>query len=323
MTFPQQYFIGIDGGASKTLGVMINDEGRMLASARMGGSAIIGAPCAESRMILASLKQRLCSEARVSPLTITGIGLGLNGIDFVDEFPMQQAELSACLRIDDSRLTLVNDGIAALWGASPAERSVIVQLGTGVTTAYRSGYGQEQLFDHLDAGGIYDLRRALAVLVARMIDGRAAVTPLKAAALAHYRVQDEVTFAELLFRERLPRAQFATGHQVVFMAWLDGDAAATRLVMQAVEDYTCTACAMIARTGTDHCTVAFGGGVIQHAPQAFLALLAEYVHARYPDVDVISPRLSPAHGAALMAAFHHGCNPHALFDGMMQDEQHA
>lgn len=316
---PQQYFIGIDGGASKTLGVLIDGEGCLLANTRLGGSAIVGAPTAESRMILASLKQRLCSEAHVSPLAITGIGLGLNGIDFADEFPIQQAELCACLRIDDSQLTLVNDGIAALWGASPAERSVIVQLGTGVTTAYRSGYGQEQLFDHLDAGSIFDLRRALAVLVARMIDGRADVTPLKAAALAHYQVQDEATFAELLFRERLPHAQFATGQQVVFMAWLDGDAAATRLVMQAVEDYAVTACAMIARTGADHCTVAFGGGVIQHAPQAFLALLAERVHARYPEADVISPRLSPAHGAALMTAYHHGLDPHALFDAIMHD----
>lgn len=37
-----RYFLGIDGGLSKTLGVLIDDEGHLLASACMGGSAIQG-----------------------------------------------------------------------------------------------------------------------------------------------------------------------------------------------------------------------------------------------------------------------------------------
>ena len=314
------YFIGIDGGASKTLGVLIDEHGQVLARARVGGAAIVGAPSTASCAVLAALKQRLCAEGAVAATAVTGIGLGLNGIDFADEYAVQHAELSACMAIPGAHLTLVNDGVGALWGAASAAHLAIVQYGSGFTTAYRSDYGDEQLFDHLDAGGMFDLRRALAVLVARMIDGRAAATALKAAALRHYDVQEESEYAELLFRGAITPERLATGQMLLFASWQAGDAAATRIVRLAAEDYACAACAMLARVGDALGQVAFGGGVIEHAPEAFFALLAQGVHAVYPGAIVIRPQLSPAHGAALMSAFHHGCSPVSLFERMLREE---
>ncbi len=319
----QRYFIGLDGGGSKTFGVLLDEQGKLLASARVGRSAIVGAPSPHACEILSSLKGRLCGEAGIAAGQVTGIGLGLNGIDFADEFPLQHAQLSTCLDIPAEHLSLVNDGIAALWGASPAERQVIVQMGSAPTTAYRAGYGEERLFDHLNVGKQFDLRHELSALIARMIDGRAACTPLKEAVLRYYGVEDEAMYAERLFRQQIPRERLHTGHTLVFSAWQAHDPAATHLVELAAEDFACTACAMAARVGGQDCTVAFGGGVIQHAPDAFLDLLAERVHAVYPDACIIRPRLSPAHGAAIMAAFQHGLPPAAFYSALLASQHSA
>ena len=308
-----RYYLGIDGGGSKTLGVLIDEHGTLLASARGARSAIVGAPSPASLAVLAGIARQLCADAAVEPAAVTGVGLGLNGIDFADEFPTQHLALSACLEVSPARLLLVNDGIVALWGASPAPTLAIVQHGSGITCASRSGYGREQLFDHLNAGHIFDMRYALAHLVARMIDGRAAPTPLKDAALRYYGVAEEADFAEAFFRQSIPDERLRSAITMLYSAWEAGDPAAACLVEAAAEDYACTARALVTRTGDPRCQVAFAGGIINHAPAALLTRLAEKVHTTFPEVTVIRPRLSPAHGAALMIAFHHGGDPARLF----------
>ena len=314
----RQYFVGLDSGGSKTLGVLMDQDGAILSSGRAEGAAIVGQPSPRSCGVLASMKQRLCADAGIAAEAVSGIGLGLSGIDFADEFPMQHAALAACLGVPVSQLSLVNDGIVALWGASPAKASAIVHHGSGFTNAYRAGFGQERLFDHLDVGRIFDIRYALTALVARMIDGRAEPTPLREAALRHYGVSGEA-YAEALYRERIPGERIRGGAAVVYDAWLREDAAAARLVARAADDYAATACTLVVRTGDERCEVAFGGGVINHAPAAFIALLADRVRAVHPSAGVMRPQLSPAHGAAMMAAFHRGLDPQALYAKLLSE----
>lgn len=309
----QHYFLGIDGGGSKTLGVIMDQSGAILANARMGASAVVGIPSVRACEVLATMKQRLCDDAGIAPDEITGVGLGLNGIDFVDEYPAQFEALSACLGIAHAHFTLVNDGIVALWGASPARASVIVHHGSGVTNAFRADYGQERLFDHLDAGKMFEIRHALAAVVARMIDGREERTPLLAAMLDHYGVHDEGAYAELLFRGRISGERILTGPGIAFTAWQLGDLVAMRLIERAANDYACAARALVRHTGDDACRIAFGGGVLNHAPDAFIALIAERISMEFPRAGVLRPMLSPAHGAALMTAFHHGIDSTVLY----------
>jgi N-acetylglucosamine kinase-like BadF-type ATPase len=309
-------YIGIDGGGSKTLGTLLSGDGVVLARARDGGSSIVGAPNERACTVLAGIKARLCADAGVDPAAIAGIGLGLNGIDFADEYEVQHTALAACLGVARARLTLVNDGIVALWGASPAAASVIVHHGSGFTHAWRTRHGDERLFDHLNVGEAYDLRRALPRLIARMLDGRADATPLLDAALAHYGVP-AADYPDVLYRRLISREAMVTAPVLVFQHWAAGDPAATALVEDAAADYVLTACTLVAKTGAADSHVAFGGGVINHAPEAFLARLVAGVQAVYPAATVARPRMNPGDGAALMAAHHGGMPTHDLYERML------
>ena len=306
-------FLGIDGGGTKTAGVLCDHHGKVLAHYLTGSSAILGAPGAEPSAVLAALVDELCAQAEVTRGEITHCGIGLNGVDFEDEYVSQHEGVAKALGLDAHRLALVNDGIVALWGATPSPAAAIIQHGTGLTSACRRDYGEEALFDNLDVGRIFDLRREVVSRVARMIDGRLPETPLANALLGHFGISERAQYAELMWRRRVPAERLVSTPPLVFHAWLTGDPAAAELVESAVEDYALTARAMVERIGLDIVAVAFGGGVLSTAPTRFWERLAEALKRQCPQAAVTKPRLPPEYGAVVMAAHQAGREPQPLF----------
>jgi N-acetylglucosamine kinase-like BadF-type ATPase len=311
----QSILLGIDGGASKTAGVILDGEGQVLAHGRTGGSAIIGEPNPKSCGVLSRLVDSLCAEAGLNRDAIAHCGIGLNGIDFADQFAMQLAGLADAVGLPPARVTLVNDGIAALWGASPERASLIIQHGSGFTAAYRSDYGREELFDHLSVGHVADMRYGLTTLVARMILGMTPATPLEEATLAAYGVKER-DYCEAIYRHRIPAERLRNTVPMIFEAWQRGDPAAAELVEAAIAEDAVAARAMIAKTGRDCPAVTLGGGQLRTAPPEFWRLLTAKLREHYPQVVASGPRLAPEFGAALMAAFQVGTDPAALFDAL-------
>ncbi len=313
--------LGIDGGSTKTTGVIMARDCRVLGQARGRGSAIIGSPSPEAGGVLATIVSSLCDQVGASRHDVHGCGIGLSGIDFDDEFAMQHREISAAVGIDQEHVILVNDGIVALWGATAKPAATIIQHGSGFTSAYRSQHGKEALFDHLGVTDVVDLRHALVTRVARMVKGMEEPTPLKDRVLAHFGVEDAGAYCEAVYRGLIPRSRRASTPPLIYQAWLEGDPAATDLVHKAADDYALAARAMIGKTGSSGPDATFGGGVIAAAPALFWALLAERVHAYHPDATVKPPDLPPEFGAAVMAGYHIGLNPVKLFQQLLANAQ--
>lgn len=303
-------FIGLDSGGAKTAGVLCDHGGRVLARARDAGAALVGLPDQRFYGVIEPLIARLCDEAGVALAQVSHVAIGLSGVDFPDEQREQHRLIAGRLALG-SRLTLVNDGVVALWGVSPDESLALVQHGSGITTARREAYGAEAIYDSLDVAEVFDLRRAAIALTARMIDGRAAPTALRDRVLAHCGV-DAQDFAAWFFREPEAKARRAAIAPVVFGAWRDGDAAAREIVDRAVADYILTAQAMTAGMG-DGFEIAFGGGVINQGGAALQALLRERLARTCPGAVQVPIALPPEDGAAVLAAFQMGLPPRPLF----------
>ncbi|MHC4983381.1 MAG: hypothetical protein ACYTF6_09465, partial [Planctomycetota bacterium] len=240
-------------------------------------------------------------------------GIGLNGVDFDDELAVQRAAVAEAVGIGQEKLVLVNDGIAALWGATAAPAAAIIQHGSGITSAYRPDYGRETPFDNLNVGRIFDIRHESLPLVARMIDGRVEPTPLKDKLLSLLGLSAE-QYAEAVFRRKFNYGLCMSAAPLIFEAYEQHDAAAELLVERAIEDYVQTAAAMVRETGRDDAEVAFGGGTLAPAGEKFHRRLAERLAAAAPEAKVIRPRLEPHYGAAVMAAFNAGRDPELFYD---------
>ncbi len=306
-------YLGIDGGASKTAAVLMDGTGAVRGTGGGPGSAVSGTPSDEACVVLAAAAGGALDEAGVSRGDVARCSIGLNGVDFEDERERQLDVLTARLGLSKERTSLVNDGIVALWGASPAERAAVLQVGSGFTSAFRCAFGGETLFDHLNVGRTLDIRRELTVAVARMIDGRLDRTPLLDAALTHFGIESEEEYADRLFRGTIPPERIADSAALVFAAWREGDPAARAIGDRAVEDYALAAAGMLRRLGAGPADMVFGGGVMQQAPGEFRRALEERVTASFPDARVHPSLLPPEYGAALMAAFPGGEEYPALY----------
>jgi N-acetylglucosamine kinase-like BadF-type ATPase len=305
--------LGIDGGSTKTAAVLITDEGDVLAYAQLPGSATGSPVSPQTASVLASAVQLLCSQAGVSQEEIRVCGIGLCGIDFEDELPVQREGIAAALTLPQERVVLVNDGIVALWGATAKPAATILQHGSGFTGAYRVKHGDEVLFDHLSIANTFDMRRALVALVARMINGMAEATPLKDKALAHFGIEDEQQYCEAVYRRRIPHECMRSTPPLIFSSWLAGDPGAGQLVESAIRDYALVAQAMVAATRIPDPDVTFGGGLLAQAPDEFWESLACAVRESHPDVTVKPPDLPPEYGGAIMAGHRVGLDPVQLF----------
>jgi N-acetylglucosamine kinase-like BadF-type ATPase len=307
------YYLGLDGGGTKTAGALVDTAGMVVAECHGGASMVSGAPKAEVCDNMRCLVERLCGSAGVRLHDVAGFGIGLNGVDFPDEIPMQHAALAGALAIPPDKLTLVNDGIAALWGATTAPAAVILQHGTGFTAAWRTAYGNEALFDHLGVGRCFNLRGEALALVARMIDGWAEPTALKDAFLECLGNPPEATFSEQVFRGRISPAQMVRLLQVVYDLGERGDPAAAMLVDRAIADYAGAVGAMVRKTGHADPDVVFGGGRFRSAPAGFMRRLSAAVLRDWPGARIRRPIHQPAVGAAVMAAFAGGHSPESFF----------
>ncbi len=308
-------FIGLDSGGAKTAGVLCDADGRVLARARDVGAAIIGMPDHHFYDVVGSMIADLCSEAGVALADIDHLTIGLSGVDYPDEQVQQHGLITERLGLGE-RLTLVNDGVVALWGASPTQRLALVQHGSGITSACRDTYGDEVIYDSVDVAEVFDLRRAAIALTARMIDGRAPTTGLRDQVLAHCGV-DAPDFASWFFREPAAKALRASVAPVVFSAWRAGDVAATDIVEHAVADYILTAQAMTAGMAGD-VEIAFGGGVINQGGPALQELLGARLAAACPGAVQIPVALAPEDGAVVLAGFQMGLPPRPLFETLAQ-----
>jgi N-acetylglucosamine kinase-like BadF-type ATPase len=304
------YFIGMDGGGTKTDAVLVDGDGSIVASASAGASAIIGRPSPASMDVVRSLLDELCGQADIRPGQVGHCVVGLNGIDFDDEYEMQRRDLLRCLNLSSERFALVNDGIPAVWGASPSPRCAILQHGTGFTSAYRDAYGNEALFDHLDVCQCFDMRDESLKLVARMNAGAVAPTPLLDQVLAHLDLSPG-QFPAYYYRDRhLSRREATPLMRIVFDLWQQGDAGAESLVNMAMDDYVLLLKAMLNRIGTAEKAVAvIGGGVVNAAPERLRSEMARRIGDACPGVTMQAPEFPPAVGAAIMAAFRHGLDP--------------
>ena len=133
------HIVGIDGGASNTRGVLINENGETLSTALEEGTnlAVYG-ELAAKRII--NVISNLCESANISFDLIDAIGLGLAGASNQEGRDEVFKELDA---LNLSKRTLIaNDAEAAYAINCPMDLGVLVTVGTGVICISRNKEGK-------------------------------------------------------------------------------------------------------------------------------------------------------------------------------------
>jgi len=325
--------LGVDGGGTKTACVVLTRSGRTIGAAQSHASNYhaVGAEVAQANVRLAI--ERAIEAARAAlhsetgepgdELEIDGIGLGLAGIGSREDVAVVRgwvAEYIAegvggcrwTLRDDDrERLYIDHDCAIALTGgvadrgSSLAAAGIAAIAGTGSIVFGRNGSGDTARiggWGYLlgDEGSGYDLARRGLQAALQAADGRGEPTQLLAAFRQHFQARSPRDLAISVYRHPLPVRDLAALSAIVDRVAVAGDPVAAEIIATGADELARAICCCADQlfAASDALEIATIGGVWQS--QAGLRdRVAAAVRSQFPHADLIWPRASPAHGAAL------------------------
>src|SRR5947209_12045309 len=132
------YYLGVDGGNSKTIALIAEPDGGIIGVGRAGCSDIYGAPSVDSA--LEEIERAVTTAAELSGVALPRVSHGafsLAGADWPEDFELLRDELTA--RGLARSVRVLNDAFGALRAGSADGTGVAVVVGTGAALGARSG----------------------------------------------------------------------------------------------------------------------------------------------------------------------------------------
>jgi|SRR5438128_4609591 len=293
-----QYVIGIDAGGTKTVGLLADETGKVLAEVRGSGANLQTHGELEVEKVFDDIMEAL-RQGR----TISAVGLGIAGVDR----PHDEAVIRGILRRLGHRETarVVNDAAIALVAGAPEGSGIVILAGTGSIaygidragkTARSGGYG----FLLADEGSGYWLGHQALRCTVRAADGRGPATRL---APLVYEAMEVTSVGELVprvYEKGLPKHRIAALAPLVQRARDEGDEVAAALIEGGARELALAARAVARQLdfGGGPFPVVLAGGAFKACPGLVDPLV------KHLDLPAGTPRVldvEPARGAVRLA----------------------
>ncbi|MDQ3283194.1 MAG: hypothetical protein M3Q69_17490 [Acidobacteriota bacterium] len=299
------YFIGVDGGASKTAALVVDDKGNPLGRGLAGGSNHLRVGIEEATRNVERAVNIALVEAGIAIRQVEYAYCGIAGSDH----PVHRQRVIESLGIFFPRGNFIVDTDAriALTGAVGFGAGIVIISGTGSVAFGRNAAGEEAraggwgptLGD--EGSGYWIAREGLSAIV-RAHDGRGFATQMTDLLCDEY---------EMCSPDELPRFVYATtthaddiaryGKLVIHAAQAGDDVARDILARGGSELAECVlAIARKLHMSDTEFPVAYVGGAF-HAGDLLLNPMRLRMQRDAPGASLIPPKVSPVEGAALMA----------------------
>lgn len=300
------YYLGVDGGGTKTGFSLIDEAGRIIAAAFKGSSYYIQTGFDAFRQIMAEGIGEVCREAGITAGTLDFSFLGLPAFGEIQaDVPLLEEIVRDIL--GNERFRCGNDVEAGWAGSLACQPGINIVAGTGAI-----GFGRDSRGHAARAGGwgdfcgdegsAYWLGKQLISLFGKQSDGRMDRTPLYGMVREQFAIATDFDFIAIIYEQLMPkREEIAKLAVLVYRAAQQGDARALDLYEQAAYEHSLTVKAILNQLcfrDQAEVPVSYSGGVFK-AGELILAPLRKYLAAE--PVRLITPLLAPVTGAALYA----------------------
>ena len=304
------HVLGIDGGGTKTVALVADWSGRVLAQGLGGPSnyhtvGVEGAIAAIREAVLGALKNARLLSHGAAPL-MDVLSLGLAGTGRPGDAMLMQVSLESAHIAREVYMT--HDAAIALAGATACEPGVIVIAGTGAISYGINAKGKSKRVDgwgHLlgDAGSAYDIARRALVAAFRAHDGRGPETVLGEMLIAHFQTRSMEDIVGLIYTHREKKQHIASAAPLVAEAAGQGDALALSILRRAGQELGLSAVTVLRGLRMMKCPVdvACAGGMFRNLQPAFIESFRNALAAAAPKARVIAQRFPSAVGAVLIA----------------------
>jgi N-acetylglucosamine kinase-like BadF-type ATPase len=296
--------LGIDGGASKTHAILIDEQGRVCGVGRAGCSNWEVVDLDGAQAALTEAIGGAAESAGIPTQDIDASGYGLAGLDWPSDKERLKPVISS-LEVGGPSV-MVNDAFLPLRAGTSDGIGLAAIAGSGTTVVGRNRAGQTARsfgagYPFTDWGGASDIVYGAVHAVAGAYKGLAPQTTLTERMLGATGCADA---AELL--EKLMRWQVKLGGQFapqVFAAAHEGDAPAQAIVQRAGETIGDNAIAVARRLGMldTACDLVAAGGVFSSKSSLLLNSLLNRMRSQMPQVQLVHWQAPPVVGALFLA----------------------
>jgi len=292
-----RYFLGFDGGGTKTRACLMDADGAIVSEA-FGPASSIDTVSLENS--LASLRQTYEGLSVKQPLSAVFAGLGGIAGEH-DKVRYAEAMKHLPFVSEDTALGVENDVVNALASGNGTLEGMALIIGTGsVCFGMKEGRSWRTGGYHYkegDAGSGFDLGFMALKHYARVIDGRHPVTDFSDALRTALGIDD---FSRLVqYFDRINRTEVAKLAPIV-TAFATVDQYAYKIVVDAADEIRLLVQTVYERLGFTDCDLTIVGG-LGNADTIYRDLFLQNVRRISPRIRVIRPLYDPAHAAAMIA----------------------
>jgi len=298
--------VGVDGGNTKTIALVVYMNGSILGAGRGGNSDIYPHGTAVSAVnVIESASAHALNQAGLSREAISAGAYSLAGADWREDYNEYRDEL--LIRGLGQSVTVYNDAIGALRAGSPDGTGVVINAGTGAAMGARNAQGK---FWHTsywqDSLGGRELGYQALRAVRHADIGIELPTTLTPVVLRFFAVE---SCADLLRLFTLRGSQAPNDIQVSKLAPYvlteaeNGDAVAGALVIDQSKRLVDYALAAARQVGIEQKPfhLVLNGGLFRHPSTLLKDSITAQIREVVPGVTIHASRFEPVVGAVLLA----------------------
>ncbi|BDA68956.1 hypothetical protein RIVM261_016360 [Rivularia sp. IAM M-261] len=307
--------LGIDGGGTKTVCLLMNSQKQILGRGEVGASNYqsIGANAALIS-IESAIKAAIEQTGKIpGKIEVKAICLGLAGAGRSKDIEVIQAIVRGLQQspnlpiewISPNNIIICHDALTALVGGIANDVGIVVAAGTGTIVFGRNEQGQTKRVGGWgyilgDEGGAYYIAVAGMKAAMRAYDGRELSTSLVEDFKNKLGLESIEELIEVVYRRGWGVREIASLAPVVDNAAVNGDEVAKRIIDEGVRELVKATKVVVTELVGDDFEIVTVGSVWKGKSNIREKFIAS-INAEFGNLRVILPRYEPAYGACLLA----------------------
>lgn len=302
----ERFFLGIDGGGSKTSVVCVNEAGSVVGQGSAGPTSLTSTTVgAASFSLREGVRQAL--ENLPQDKVIVKLVMGLAGMDSKSEHDIAIDVFQKIIApFGIQNFELVNDSVIALENGSTKPNAFVLISGTGSNCHGRNAMGKTAKaggMDYLlsDQGSGYAIGRQVLLAAVKSYDGRGTQTVLEELVCQHFSIADCSTIKDVVYQPPLNKFEVGQFTTLCRQAVDSGDGVAVAIFNEAVEELLAHIASVLRQLDLE--TVPTEGvlsGSVLDIPY-IREKVVKLSNQRWPQVILSTPTQPPVWGAIKLA----------------------
>lgn len=296
------FFLGVDGGATKTVALVANEQGRILGGARGGGSYWRGEDIEIQMGVVIDTAREALAQSRLCGEDIRMGVFTLAGADWPEDHTRREKVLNQAGIAQG--VIVKNDSFGGLRAGTSRPFGMVIAAGTSVNAAAIAPDGHEWVFGYYETyGGATTIAQEAFEAVLRAEDGRDGPTCLTQKVLEKLNFMTVEAMLRASVLHKIERRQYLSICPVVFESAYEGDPAAESILIRQGKGLSEYVGAMVWRFDMRDLEfeVVLAGSVFKGRGPLLVDTITQEVHRYAPRAVIVRAKFEPVVGSVLLA----------------------